>query len=222
MNRFMKDRDRSTNAVGLKEVTDALRSAIASGERKPGQRLIELQLCEFFGVKRGMIREVLQKLAHEGFVRITPNVGASVEEFSRGDIERVYDLLSVLEGLAVRLATTFVPNSQILTMEELLKRMEETDEQDVFARYNEEFHVLLCALSENKRLISLTDNLRLSRRFFGYQSFFVPGQTAISKDEHRRIFQAIKDREPLKAEQLMRDHLINAKNLLVKWLYRSL
>lgn len=218
----MKDKkDKSIGAAGF-NVTDALRNAIASGERKPGQRLIETQLCKFFGVKRTAIREALQKLAHEGFVKITPNVGASVIEFSRTDIERIYDLLTVLEGLAVRLATPFVTESQLLTMEELLKRMEGAESEYLFSQYNDELHILLCALSENKRLVSLTDNLRLSMSAFGYRSFFVPGQTTMSKEEHRKIFQAIKENKPVEAEQLMRNHLVNAKNLLIKCLYRSL
>jgi len=206
----------------LNEVTDALRNAIANGERKPGERLVESQLCELFGVKRSIIREGLRKLAHEGFLKITPNVGASVTEFSRQDVEQVYDLLAVLEGLAVRLATPFITEEQLLQLEELLKGMEGTDNQRVFSDYNDRFHVMICTLSENSRLLIMTDNLRLSRRAFGYQSFFVPGQTGSSKDEHRRIFQAIRDNDPIRAEQLMRDHLLNAKSKLVKWLYRSL
>jgi DNA-binding GntR family transcriptional regulator len=206
----------------LDEVTDAMRNAIANGERKPGERLIESQLCELFGVKRSIVREGLRKLAHEGFLKITPNVGASVTEFSRRDVEQVYDLLAVLEGLAVRLATPFVTEEQLLQLEELLKGMEGTDNQRVFSDYNDRFHVTICTLSENSRLLIMTDNLRLSMRAFGYKSFFVPGQTGSSKDEHRRIFQAIRDNDPIQAEQLMRDHLLNAKNKLVKWLYRSL
>jgi DNA-binding GntR family transcriptional regulator len=222
MNGAMNDENDVISATRLKEVTNELKRTIASGERKPGQRLVEAQLCESFGVKRSLIREALRKLAHEGFVKITSNVGASVVEFSRDDIEQVYDLLSVLEGLAVRLATPFVTESQLLEIEELLKLMEGTDTQPAFSQYNDELHVLLCALSGNKRLIALTDNLRLSKSAFGYQSLFVPRQTAISNDEHRKILQAIKDNEPVEAERLMRNHLVNAKNLLIKWLYRSL
>ena len=222
MNGAMKDKNESISKTRLKEVADALKRAIASGERRPGQRLVEAQLCDSFGVKRSLIREALRKLAHEGFVKITSNVGASVVEYSRDDIEQVYDLLSVLEGLAVRLATPFVTDSQLLKIEELLKQMEGTDTQPAFMQYNDKFHVLLCAWSGNKRLIALTDNLRLSRSAFGYQSLFVPRQTVISNDEHRKIFQAIRNNEPVEAERLMRDHLVNAKNLLIKWLYRSL
>jgi DNA-binding GntR family transcriptional regulator len=220
MHTVMTSKNDSTKQ--LDEVADTLRNAIANGERKPGERLVESQLCELFGVKRSVIREGLRKLAHEGFLKITPNVGASVTEFSRQDVEQVYDLLAVLEGLAVRLATPFITEEQILQIEELLKGMEGADDQRLFFSYNDTFHATICALSGNSRLLSMTDNLRLSRRAFGYQSLFVPGQTGSSKDDHRRILQAMKDNDPVQAEQLMRDHLFNAKIRLVKWLYRSL
>jgi DNA-binding GntR family transcriptional regulator len=222
MNTIMRSEDESVRVKGLRQVTDEIRAAIANGERKPGQRLIESQLCELFGVKRNMIREALRKLEHEGLVKITPNAGATVTEFSRSDIEQVYDLLSVLEGLAVRVATPFVTEGHLLKLERLVKRMEQTDKQPVFADYNDEFHALLCSLSENSRLISFTESLRFGMRAFGYRSFSVPGQRATSREEHREIVEAIKANNPIQAEQLMRDHLISAKNKLVKWLYRSL
>jgi DNA-binding GntR family transcriptional regulator len=218
----MKSKDESASINGLQEVAEAIKAAIATSELKPGQRLIESQLCDIYGVKRSRIREALRKLEHEGFVKITPNVGAAVAEFSRGEIEHVYDLLSVLDGLAVRLATPFITEEQMQKLEELTKQMEATDRLPTFSDLNDRLHALFCSFSQNNRLIGFTDNLRLSIRAFGYRSFLVPGQIQTSVEEHRRIIQAMKENEPIQAEQLMRDHLINAKNRLIKWLYRSL
>jgi DNA-binding GntR family transcriptional regulator len=218
----MKSKGEPTNINGLREVADAIKAAIATCELKPGQRLIESQLSEMFGVKRNRIREALRKLEHEGFVNITRNVGAAVAEVSRGEIEHIYDLLSVLDGLAVRLATPFITEQQIQGLEKLVKRMEATDKLPLFSDYNDELHAALCSFSENGRLLSLADNLRLSIKAFGYRSFLVPGQIAISRNEHRKIIHAVKEKKPIRAEQLMRDHLIDAKNRLIKWLYRSL
>jgi DNA-binding GntR family transcriptional regulator len=49
-----------------------------------------------------------------------------------------------------------------------------------------------------------------------------PGQITASIKEHRKIFEAIKDRKAIKAEQLMRDHLLRAKNRLIKYMNKSL
>lgn len=204
------------------EVADGLKAAIATGELRPGQRLVEAQLCELFGATRNRIREALRKLEHEGFVKIIPHVGAMVAEFSQGDAEQIYDLLSVFDGLAVRLATPFITSGQIEKLEALLEKMEATDRLAKFSGYNDELHSSLCTYSENGRLVKLADNLRLSIKAFGYRSFYAPGQIAASNAEHREILQAMKENKPLRAEKIMRDHLIDAKNRLIKWMYRSL
>ncbi len=222
INGIMDSKDRSTGVKGIQQIAEAIRTAIASGEQKPGQRLVECQLSALYGVKRNRIREALHKLEHEGFVTITPNVGAVVADFSRVDIEQMYDLQAVLEGLAVRLATPFITGEQILKLEKIAEKMESTDNISIILQCNSEFHIMLDELSENRRLIEMVGNLRSRIHLFGYSSFHVPGQTAISNDEHRKIIQAMKENDPIRAEQLMRDHLIGAKNRLVKWRYRSL
>jgi DNA-binding GntR family transcriptional regulator len=210
------------NLKGSQDVVSELMTAIAIGTLKPGQRLVELQLCELFGVKRNKIREALRKLEHDGFVKITPNVGAVVSETSRQDIEQMYDLLSVLDGMAVRVIAPYITPEQLETLEDLIRKMEATDKPDLFSNFNREFHHLLCAYSENTRLKKLTDNLRLSINAFGFRSFFAPGQIAASNSDHRKILQAIKENTPEKAERIMRKHLVDAKKRLIKWMYKSL
>jgi len=207
---------------GPHEVAKEIMKAIATGALKPGQRLVEVQLCELFDVKRNKIREALRKLEHEGFVNITPNVGAVVSEVSRIDIEQMYDLLSVLDGMAVRLVTPCVMPEQLASLEAVLDKMEATDDPALFADHNNEFHTLLCSYSENGRLMKVADNLRLSIMAFGFRSFFAPGQIAASNRDHRKVLQAIKENKPEKAEKIMRKHVLDAKNRLIKWLYKSL
>lgn len=204
------------------EIAKNLMKAIAEGQFKPGQRLVELQLCELFGVKRSKIREALRKLEHDGFVNITRHVGAVVSKFSRRDIEEIYDMLAVLEGMAVRIATPFITAEQLKYVEAILEKMENTDDPVLFSDLNGEFHFLLNSYSENRRLIKATEGLRLSIPAFGFRSFFAPGQIAASLQDHRLIFDAIKNNKGEKAEKMMRKHLIDAKNRLIKWIYKSL
>jgi DNA-binding GntR family transcriptional regulator len=197
-------------------------AAIATGKFKPGQKLVELQLCELFGVKRSKVREALRKLEHDGFVKITRNIGAVVSKFSRRDMEEIYDLLAVLEGMAVRIATPFVPPELLERLEILLDKMEATADPALILDLNGEFHSLLVSYSENRRLIKAAGNLRMSITAFGIRSFFVPGQIAASHRDHRRILDAIREGKEEKAERIMRQHLITSKNRLIKWIYKSL
>ena len=197
------------------QVANDIKSAIVTGELKPGQRLVEAQLCGLFGVKRNRVREALRILNVEGFVEITPNVGAAVRGFSKLDIENTYDLESALDGLAVRLATPFLTPDQLNQMEGLLEKMETTDKPKRYALYNDDFHSLFSAHSGNERLVTMCENLRMSIKVFGHRSFFVPGQIDASNAEHRLIFHAVSAKRPQLAEQIMRDHVIEAKNRLL-------
>jgi len=210
------------HAIDRQKIVKDLKARIAGGAFKPGQRLVEANLSEIFGVNRGKIREALRKLEQDGFVKIIPNVGAIVAEFSQKDIEHIYDLMSVLEGLAVRVITPFVTVEEIDTLEALVRRVESTEEPSLFFEYNNALHASLIALSENDDLIRLSDNFMSRIRCLNLQCLFSPGQMVASVKEHRKILEAIKERKAVKAEQLMREHLIGAKNRLIKYLNKSL
>lgn len=77
-----------------------IRESISSGDLAPGQRLIERDLCEKYGVSRTLVREVLRHLAAEGFVTIAPNKSSVVNEFSQKSAADLFAIRAVLEGLA--------------------------------------------------------------------------------------------------------------------------
>ncbi len=204
------------------KIVEDLKARIASGVFKPGQRLVEIPLSSVLGVPRSKIREALKTLEQDGFVRIIPNVGARVAEFSQRDIEHFYDLMSVLEGLAVRVITPFLTDEQLKRIETLVHRVESAHRPTQFFELNNEFHSFLIMLSENDHLIRLAENFMFRIRCLNLQCLFSPGQMTASIKEHREIFKAMKERKAVKAEQLMRNHLLCAKNRLIKFINKSL
>lgn len=216
-------RDRTANhSPDRQKIVEDLKSGIASGRFKPGQRLVEIHLSNVLGVTRGKIREALRKLEQDGFVEIIPNVGARVAEFSQKDIEHIYDLMSVVEGLAVRVITPFLTEEQLRRIETLVDKVEAARRPTQFFELNNEFHSFLIHLSENDHLIKLTENFMFRIRCLNLQCLFSPGQMAASVKEHRKILKAMKERKAVKAEQLMRNHLLCAKNRLIKFINKSL
>jgi DNA-binding GntR family transcriptional regulator len=79
----------------------ALRSAIEMGFLKPGQRLVEMDLCEQLSVSRTSLREALRELQAEGILEHASNRGLSVSAVSVEDAKNIYRLRSVLEALIV-------------------------------------------------------------------------------------------------------------------------
>ena len=83
-------------------VENRLRSAIGSGVFKPGQRLIERELCAQTGVGRTSIREALRQLEAEGLVTTIPHRGPIVSTITAEEAVQLYDLRALLEGYAGR------------------------------------------------------------------------------------------------------------------------
>lgn len=208
--------------MNLKEKTIAeLRNSILKGEFGPGEHLTEALLSARFKVSRTPIREALNQLEREGFVKITPAAGARVVKLSLKETLDIYDILIVLEGAASRLACPMIQEEQLNKLEEyqLLfeKALKERNEGLLFD-LNIQFHWLITQATKNSYLIDMRTNFRRMvdriARIFPH----VPGQCDETILWHRKIIDALQARNPALAEFVMREHLGNAKKNLAEYL----
>ncbi|YCI06976.1 GntR family transcriptional regulator (plasmid) [Ensifer sp. D2-11] len=82
---------------------DKVRDAIVEGYFKPGDRLVERDLCAQLGVSRTIVREVLRHLESEGLVANLPNKGPIVARLDLNEAKQIYEIRGALEGMAARL-----------------------------------------------------------------------------------------------------------------------
>lgn len=203
-------------------IVEILKEEIASGRLAPGQRLTEVQLIERFALSRNKVREALKQLDADAFVKVTPHVGAVVAELSQKDVEHSYDLMGVLEGLAARVATPYLTSQHFEKLQSFIDRMDAARDASTFIVPNDEFHTFIDSLSENEQLMRITNNLRCKLMRFGLQALHNPLQLAASRRDHKKILEAMKGVKPAKAEQLVREHYLHAKNRLIKGINKSL
>src|ERR1700744_223015 len=83
-------------------VAQKLREAITSGTLRPGQRLVERELCQMTGVSRPSIREALRLLEAEGPVKKVPHRGPVVSPISLDEARQLYAARALLEGFVAR------------------------------------------------------------------------------------------------------------------------
>jgi DNA-binding GntR family transcriptional regulator len=205
------------------KVAKHVKEAIIKGNLEPGQRIVEASLCNQYNVGRSKVRDALKQLEQEGYIEITPNVGAVVKEISQKDVAQIYDLMSVLEGLSMRIATLNLTDEQITKLEEINTKMEENEKNKfLLSQYNYEFHVLLTKFGGNSRLIAFMDNIRSQTYQMRLKTFYNEEQVQATLKEHRAIIKAIKERKPQHVENLIRNHYIDAKNRLIKDLNATL
>jgi DNA-binding GntR family transcriptional regulator len=132
---------------------NAIRNSIISGRFEPGERLIETELAEDLGVSRAPIREAFRKLADEQLVVEQPRYGTYVREFSARDFVDIYNLLSAIESLAVRL---IVHNrASLKPLKRIAEQMTRAAEEGELHRVVEielQFHRELCSAADNQYL----------------------------------------------------------------------
>src|SRR5213592_3700218 len=98
-------------SVSLVELATArLRHEILSGTLEPGERLIEEQLTQRFGISRAPLREALRLLGQQGLVEHLPRRGVRVAELSARDIDELFTLRDALEQFAVQCAAARPPD----------------------------------------------------------------------------------------------------------------
>lgn len=94
------EKEESSDRYSLRgKVFHQLREDILSGHYKEHEELREMAISEEMGVSRTPVREALRQLELEGLVSIIPNKGAYVTGITRKDVEDIYAIRSLLEGL---------------------------------------------------------------------------------------------------------------------------
>ena len=127
---------------------------IRMGVYKAGDRLIPEEIAAEIGTSRMPVREAFRRLSTEGLVDIRPHRGAVVRKLSSAEMEEVFRMRAVLEGLAARVAFSEISEKHIAVLEDLIGQMEAT-ENDVqeWVSVHRQFHEYLCSLSHRPRLM---------------------------------------------------------------------
>jgi DNA-binding GntR family transcriptional regulator len=192
------------------EVVQRLRDLIVEGVLMPGERVPERQLCERFGISRTPLREALRFLASEGLVDLEHNRGARVSRLTPESVDEMFQVMEVLEGLAGRLAATRASEAQIALIEELQQQMVAHHARGELAGYfrpNQRIHECIIEAAGNPILTNIYRALGVRIRRARYMANLSPERWDQAVAEHEQILAALKDRDGIKLEQLLRAHL---------------
>lgn len=184
-----------------------LRDAILARALKPGERLLPNELANRFNVSTMPVRQALGRLEHDRLVVRTPNRGLTVSPLSMKEVEDIYALRVVLEGLATRLAATRLTDGDLEELAGVLREIEASvvaGDHEAVIDLNRQFHFIIYRAADSQLLFDTLDNLwGLSTRYrpLYYADPGVPTQTL---REHRNILAALQAREAVRAEELVK------------------
>ncbi len=207
-----------TDAAPLRrQVLDDLRQSIIHGRLVPGSRLVERELITMMGVSRTVIREALRQLESEGLVTIIPNKGPVVRALSAAEAGDLYSIRAVLEGLAARRFAEKASPEQSTELESALYAT-----ANAYVRGNPE-EILDCkngfyeALFEGAGSETLSTMIgMLHVRIWRWRAMGLShprrsaGRWKESIEGLRAVLDAIRKRDPERAESLMRAEVTRA------------
>lgn len=197
-------RSQNKDAYGL------ILEAIDVGVYKPGDRLVESELAERFGVSRTPIREALQRLETQTLL-IRDGRSLIVGALDHNQLSELYAVRAELEGLAARLAAQHGVPEEV----RVLRKMVGEDRKLIgnpkaLALANRRFHKQIHLASHNRYLVQQLDLVHRTMALLATTSLAVEGRSQGALDEHDAIVTAIENGDGDAAYAALKEHISKA------------
>lgn len=200
-----------------KSVYKFLKKAIFCGYFLPGERLLETSIAERLNTSRTPVREAIKRLETEGLVEIVPQRGATIKKSSPEDIEEMYIIVGVLEGIAASFAIDNLSDEKINEMrklESVLETEECKKDYEMWLKINNKFHSIFYKASKKPLLLQLLiEKLNPLGRYW-YLGYTIPGMLDTCLLSHRNILEAFYKRDVKLARDFCETHLFQVGKLL--------
>lgn len=202
----------------VEQVRDALLSEIASGQLKPGERIIQEQIAQALGVSRQPVQQALLLLRNQGVLRDAGGRGLIVTPLDPHRVQHVYQIRAAVEGMACRLAAenqAEQARKQGMALIDAGRKAVASGSVPKMIAADIRFHEFLYEMAGNPLIAPALDtHLTYTQRAMG--EVLVQDQSPRDIwDQHAAILEAIASGNADAAEKLAREHLMQASGFMV-------
>ncbi|GIN13554.1 putative HTH-type transcriptional regulator YdhC [Shouchella clausii] len=199
-----------------------LKNMIYRGELAPGEKINETQLAKRLGVSRSPIREAMRLLEKDGLLQPDEKTGSVVCQLTATDAEQLYKIRIALESLAVEMCIEHASDADLDHIGEELalaeKAIAENKPQEAIIDCNQTFHQLLAKYSYNPYLKKQLESLDVLIYYCRVINMKGENRASVIEAEHRRIYEALRERQREKAIELIVKHLTHDLEHLKSWI----
>lgn len=198
-------------------VYNELKRAIFNRQIPLNAQLNEELLSEAFKVSRTPIRSVLRRMQHEKIIQIIPRKGAYINQPTFQEIENVFQLRTLIEKEAIKIACREATDKELKALESLTYEEEELFRSGNYAdglRVTSEFHLNLVKLTNNHLMIEYSQELINITNIYLVFHETAKKESPRSPEEHREIVRAIQKRNEKEALRLFDEHIKSTKDNL--------
>ena len=191
-----------------------IKNRILEGIYKPSEKLVETQLAKEIGVSRNTLKNALLILEKENLIEIEKNKGAKIKSFSLEEIKNFLEIREALEGIIAKTAAANISNENIGKLESILNQMKcllEQDKFDDYSQMNKVFHQVIYDCSKNQQAVEMVLVIKAQLTRYHFRTILIPGRTKSSLEEHTEIVEALKARDPERADAALRNHIAHVR-----------
>lgn len=207
------------------QIVQQIEDSIEQGALKPGDQLpAERALALQFGVSRTAVREAVKALREKGLVEAYPGRGTFITSGSSNAIRLTLDRMiktgsadgtvhltevrEMLEPEIAALAATRAREENLEELKEAVGIMDDAKQDpDAYIEADLDFHLALAEAAANPLILSLIDSIVGVLREQRMRIFKVDGGPERGQYHHKRILEAVENRDPAGARAAMRAHL---------------
>ncbi len=207
-----------------KKVHSHIREQILSGKIGPSERLIEAKIARDIGTSRTPVREALHSLELEGLIESIPRVGYRVRQISDSEAVEIWEIRSLIEGLAARWACE---NDREKLTRELKKNIALSEERVLkgeliaFVDLDGQFHEIIARISGGRRLLELAQSLRRYALRYRLESICMPDTALRAIEGHRNILRAVENNDAEALSRAICAHLEQSKQDTLRYAFQG-
>ncbi|MDA3937740.1 MAG: GntR family transcriptional regulator [Spirochaetia bacterium] len=198
------------------QIYEQIKDAILTNEYKPGDIIQIDRLARLFGVSATPIRETLIRLENSGLLKLIPNKGAIITEFTKEDIKHTWEMRKILEPYAGGLTADLDVKDEIERIENLVKSiLDSAYELHNYMKTDKDLHELLFIHINNKLLretIQRIHHISIRMRYFA-ESVAQNHQNVVQEvcSEHLDILNKLKSKDSRATEKSVLRHIENSE-----------
>lgn len=193
-----------------KDAYTLILEAIDNGIYRPGDRLVEAELAERFGVSRTPVREALQRLETQSMLA-RDGRSLIVASLDHNQLAELYVVRAELEGLAARLAAKHATREEVKVLSDMVEAdRAHLGDPPALSRANRRFHRQIHLASHNRYLVQQLELVHRSMALLATTSLAAEGRGEAALAEHLAIVQAIAAGNGDAAQDALRAHISKA------------
>lgn len=200
------------------QVYEAILSEISEGAFPLGTRLIQDQIAHELGVSRQPVQQALLLLRNHGILRDAPGRGLIVAPLDLDYVRNLYEVRAVLEGLACSKAAEKNRARAAKLGPGLIGKGREAVSSGSVAHMisaDMRFHEFIHDLSENPLIDATTESHWVYMRRVMGEVLMQDERPRDIWDQHAGILDAIMKGDAARAEDLARQHILQAANFMI-------